>query len=50
MFEHCTPQSPASQQFLGADKDVGDHAFSIAAPRLQNVLPGSITDCKSIDA
>ena len=28
----------------------GDHAFSIAAPRLCNALPGSITDCKSISA
>ena len=26
----------------------GDRSFSIAAPGLWNVLPGSITDCKSI--
>ena len=29
-------------------KGCGDHAFSIAAPRLWNALPESITDCKSI--
>ena len=51
MFEHCTPQSPASHQFLGADsKALGDHAFSIAATRWWNVLSGSIIDCKSIGA
>ena len=31
-------------------KGFGDRAFSIAAPRLWNALPGSITDCKSIGA
>ena len=29
---------------------MGDCAFSIAAPRLWNALPGSMTDCKSIEA
>ena len=29
-------------------KDFGNHAFSIAGPRLWNVLLGSITDCKSV--
>ena len=29
-------------------KDFGDHAFSIALPKLFNALPGSLTDCKSI--
>ena len=26
-------------------KGFGDHAFSIAAPRLRNALPGSLTYC-----
>ena len=31
-------------------KGFGDRAFSIAAPRLWNALPGFITDCKSVGA
>ena len=31
-------------------KGFGDRAFSIAAPRLWNALPGSLTSCKSVGA
>ena len=48
MFDYCAPTF-SSQLAVPRRrrKGFGDHAFNIASPRLWNVLPGSITDCKS---
>ena len=50
MFEHCVPVSSQLAVPRSRLKSFGDHAFSIAAPRLWNALSGSIAECKSIGA
>ena len=49
-IEHCTPVSSQLADPRSRLKGFGDHAFSIATLSLRNALPGSITDCKCIDA
>ena len=48
-----TVKRAVSSQLTGPRRRLkvfGDRAFSNAAPRLWNALPGSITECKSIGA
>ena len=50
MFEHYSLVSSQLTAPRSKLKGFGDHAFSMAAPRLWNALPGYICGCKSISA